>query len=113
MHNVLLLIGAGLDDGSWPGGWELDSSSGYKPGRGFPRNGDADRRTLALWLRCKSTDSLLALAIDRQHTGPLDFYSVVPGAQVVGECWQTSLRDQPKPSRSRRRDSSQNGDGKH
>jgi hypothetical protein len=30
-----------------------------------PPNGDADRRALAFWLRHRSTDSLLALAIDR------------------------------------------------
>jgi hypothetical protein len=30
-----------------------------------PRNGDANRRALAFWLRHRSTDSLLALTIDR------------------------------------------------
>ena len=41
---------------------ELHSSFGWKP---VPRNGDADRRALAFWLRHRSTDTLLALAVDR------------------------------------------------
>jgi hypothetical protein len=58
MHNVLLLIE--LD---WMMGGALELR--LEAGRVLPRNGDGDRHALAFWLRHRSTDSFLALAIDR------------------------------------------------